>query len=79
MIALSCFSCTVSTMLDNATDWVSLSVTVNAPVITAATKDLTVFNGDHVVLECKANGIPQPSSYRTYIHTYSYSRMILNN
>ncbi len=56
-------SCTVRTALDEASDWVLVRVSVNAPVITSVSQDQTVFAGDNVVLVCNANGIPEPSRF----------------
>ncbi len=46
--------------MDDAGDWVEVSVTVNAPVITSVSPDQTVFSGDNFLLTCDANGLPQP-------------------
>lgn len=55
------FVCNVTTVLDNASDFVVLDVVVNAPVITSHSEDQLIFTGDTVVLMCHANGIPEPN------------------
>ncbi len=55
----------VETSVDNATDSVSVSVVVNAPVIVGRhQEENVVFQGDDVKLECRANGIPEPGGCR---------------
>eukprot|EP00094_Tigriopus_californicus_P008856 TCALIF_08537-PA protein Name:"Similar to Hmcn2 Hemicentin-2 (Mus musculus)" AED:0.16 eAED:0.19 QI:0/-1/0/1/-1/1/1/0/1771 len=55
------FVCNVTTVLDNASDFVVLDVVVNAPVITSHSDDQLIFTGDTVVFLCHANGIPEPN------------------
>ncbi len=55
------YRCTVVTMLDNATDVVSIEVVVNAPVIVKhSAEEQIAFEGDRVKMVCRANGIPEP-------------------
>ena len=54
--------CRVTTMLDNATDVVTIRVVVNAPVIVSHSPDDQIaFEGDTVKMSCAANGIPEPT------------------
>ena len=54
------YRCNVTTVHDHASDRISLSVVVNAPVITGHSEDQIIFSGDSLNLVCKANGIPEP-------------------
>ena len=76
------YRCTVTTVMDQASDEVVLKVLVNAPVITSWTRNKKLFSGTSLKVECISTGIPEPVTSWTFNSTITSAEgpgYVINN